>query len=402
MATFKYRARTPEGQEIKGIIQAGTQLQAVEKVRQTAPIILAMDPVKESKNLLDIEIGGNKLNLKNLSVMCQQIAITLKSGIQLARCLELIGDQTEDKLLHKMLTSCAEEVAEGSALSASMERNCPQLPVTFRETIKAGEESGNIDRSFEEMATFYEKQYKTMGKIKAAMSYPIFVVVIAVIVLIVIMTMVVPSLTQTFSDLGGELPVITQILIAASNFMRKWFILIALVLVGLFVGFRMYVKTPQGALQHGRFQLKMPLMGKVHTLNGAAQFANTMSMLLKSGLTVDRAVAVTAKTLDNAILSSQVEGMVARIEEGYQLGECIRKVEGFPKTLKEMCVIGEETGDLDSTLEVIGEFYTSEAETATAAAIAKLEPTMMIFLAIFAGFIVISIYLPMFTMYNIM
>ena len=402
MATFKYKARTPEGMEVRGVVQASTVLDAANKVRQSAPVIESITEVQEGKGVLNIDIGGNRLNIKNLSVMCKQIAITLKSGIQLARCLELIGAQTEDKMLRKMLLTCADDVASGSSLSASMERNCPHLPVTFIETIRAGEESGNIDRSFDEMAAYYEKQFKTKDKIKSAMRYPLFVIAIAVVVLIVVMTMVVPSLTNTFDSLGGELPIITVILIDVSHFFEKFWALIGIVIVACVLGIRLYNKTPQGALNHGRFQLKMPVMGKLHRLNAAAQFANTMSMLLQSGLTVDRAVAITAKTMDNAILTKQISEMTGRIEEGRPLGECIRKVEGLPDTLKEMCAIGEETGDLDSTLSVIGDFYASEADTATKDVIAKLEPTMLVFLALFAGFIVIAIYLPMFTMYNLM
>ncbi len=402
MATYKYKAQTREGAQIKGIVQAPSEFDAADKIRQTAPVILSLTKVKEKNNVLSMEIGGNKLSIKNLAVMCSQIAITLKSGIPLARCLEMIGHQTEDKLLHKMLLATADEVSGGSSLTASMQRNCPKLPATFIETIRAGEESGNIERSFEEMAKYYEKQYKTAGKIKSALSYPIFVIVVAIIVLVVVMVLVIPSLTKTFDSLGGNLPIITEVLISVSNFFSKYWALMAIVVLALVVAWRVYTRTPDGALKRGSVQLKMPVLGKIHRLNGSAQFANTMGMLLKSGLTVDRAVSITAKTLDNAILCHEVSEIVGRIEEGRPLGECIRQCVHFPKTLQEMCAIGEETGELDNTLEVIGEFYTNEADVATKEALAKLEPTMLCFLAVFAGFIVIAIYMPMFTMYNMM
>ena len=137
-------------------------------------------------------------------------------------------------------------------------------------------------------------------------------------------------------------------------------------------------------------------------MSGAAEFANTMSMLLSSGLNVDRAIDFMAKTLNNSVLRKETESMIARIEEGHLLGECIRDCKNYPRTLQEMCAMGEETGELDSSLKVIGDFYTNEADTATKDALAKLEPTMLVLLAVFAGFIVISIYLPMFTMYNLM
>ena len=349
MSTFKYKALTKEGMQISGVVQASDQYRAADQIRTTAPVILSLTPVREKgDSFWTRDIGGNRVNLKNLSILCNQIAITLRAGVPIARCLDMIGGQTEDKLLRKIFLKTAEDVAGGAGLANSIRRNGPQLPATLIETIRAGEESGNIERSFEEMAQYYEKQYKTQSKIKSALSYPIFVVCVAIVVLIVVMVVVIPTLTQTFAELGGELPIMTQILISTS------------------------------------------------------EFANTMSMLLSSGLNVDRAIDITAKTLNNSVLRKETESMIARIEEGHPLGECIRDCKNYPRTLQEMCAMGEETGELDSSLKVIGDFYTNEADTATKDALAKLEPTMLVLLAVFAGFIVISIYLPMFTMYNLM
>ena len=401
MVTYKYVASTLEGERAKGVVQAVDEFEAAAKIRQNYPIIQSITPVKEQTGLLSMEIGGNKINQKSLSVACAQIAITLKSGIPLARCLQLIGEQTEDKAVRKLLTATAEDVAGGSQLAASLERNSTGLPSTFIETIRSGEESGNIERSFDEMAKFYENAYKTQQKIKSALSYPIFVVIVAIVVLVVVMIFVIPTLAATFDDLGGELPAITQFMIGMSNFFRSYWPIMAIVVVAAILGWKAYTKTEKGSEVQGRIQLNMPVLGKINTLNGAAEFANTMSMLLKSGLTVNRAAEITSRTLENHILSKSVSDLVGKIEEGKSLGECMRQSEGFPKTLVEMCAIGEETGELDETLKVIGDFYTNEADVATKAALDKLEPTMLVILAGFAGFVVISIYLPMFTMYNL-
>ncbi len=402
MTTYKYKARTAEGMEVKGVVQATDEFEAAAKIRQTTPIIISITPVKESQGLLSMEIGSDKFNMKSLSIACSQIAITLKSGIPLARCLDLIGNQTDDKKMRKLLISTAEDVSEGNQLATSLERNGKSLPITFIETIRSGEESGNIERSFEEMATYYDKANKTQQKVKQALSYPIFVIVIAIIVLIIVMVKVIPTLAATFMDLGGDLPLITKIMIDTSNFFAKWWGVMALIVVLIALIWRTFVKTPRGREVQGQLQLHMPVLGKIHRMNGAAEFATTMAMLLNSGLTVNRAVEITAKTLDNYIMQNEISDMVGKIEEGHQLGECMHQCESFPKTLREMCAIGEETGELDSTLKVIGDFYTNEADVATKSALDKLEPAMLIGLAIFAGFIVFAIYMPMFTMYNLM
>ena len=403
MSTFKYKALTKEGMQISGVVQASDQYRAADQIRTTAPVILSLTPVREKgDSFWTRDIGGNRVNLKNLSILCNQIAITLRAGVPIARCLDMIGGQTEDKLLRKIFLKTAEDVAGGAGLANSIRRNGPQLPATLIETIRAGEESGNIERSFEEMAQYYEKQYKTQSKIKSALSYPIFVVCVAVVVLIVVMVVVIPTLTQTFAELGGELPIMTQVLISTSEFFSKYWIFMVIAILALVLAWKMYVKTDNGIMTQGRMQLNMPVLGKIHRMSGAAEFANTMSMLLSSGLNVDRAIDITAKTLNNSVLRKETESMIARIEEGHPLGECIRDCKNYPRTLQEMCAMGEETGELDSSLKVIGYFYTNEADTATKDALAKLEPTMLVLLAVFAGFIVISIYLPMFTMYNLM
>lgn len=404
MITYNYRAMTQDGQQVRGVVRAQDEFDAAARIRQqNYPVILKIEPVKEGgTSILSMEIGGNKVDAKNLSVVCSQIAITLKSGVPLARCLSLIGSQTEDKVLKKALLATSEDVATGAGLSDSLQRNLKTFPVTFIETIRAGEESGNIERSFAEMSAYYEKAYKTTDKIKSSLRYPIFVVVVAAVVLVVVMVFVIPSLTKTFEDLGGSLPIITQIMIGMSDFFRKWWMVLLIVFLGLFAGWKWYVKTPSGKVVQGKNQLKMPVLGKINVMNGAAEFANTMAMLLKSGLTVDRATEITSKVMNNYVLSREVGDMVERLQEGVAFGSCIRECIYFPNNLKEMVAVGEETGELDATLEVIGEFYTNEADQRTKAALAKLEPTMLVLLAGFAGFIVIAIYMPMFTMYNLM
>lgn len=402
MQTYSYRAKSKNGTELRGVVQAVDRYEAAEKIRTSAPVIMELTEVRDkADNIFTRDIGSNRVDLKNLSVLCNQVAITLRSGITLARCLQMIGEQSEDKMLRKMMLSTAEDVSAGNGVAASMERNCPQLPATFIETISAGEESGNIEHSFDVMAKYYEKAYKNRDKIKSAMAYPIFVICVAIVVLVVVMVMVVPALTQTFRDLGGELPLCTRILIAISDFFAKWWPLMLMIALALIIGVKTYFTTPKGKVVQGKIQLKMPGTGKINVLSGSAEFANTLSMLLKSGLTLNNAIPITARTMTNYVLGKDVDAITPAIEEGRPLGECISKCQYFPPILKEMCSIGEETGELDNTLDVIGDYYSNETDTATSKALAKLEPTMLVILAVFAGFIVISVYLPMFTMYDL-
>jgi type IV pilus assembly protein PilC len=174
------------------------------------------------------------------------------------------------------------------------------------------------------------------------------------------------------------------------------------VIGALGVGMKIYFGTEKGRLVQGKLLLKLPVLGKINIFSGAAQFADTMSTMLSSGLTVNHAVEVTGKVLDNAILQEEVSAMIPKIEEGRGLGECMKASKWFPDNLKEMVSVGEESGSLDETLTTIADYYYNEQDHATQQAVSKLEPTIMVFLAGFAGFIVLAIYLPMFTMYNLM
>ncbi len=404
MMSYSYRALTANGAEANGMVQAMDEYGAMLQIRDQYPIIKSLKPVHNSRmqKLMTMELGSKKIKSKSLALMCSQFAITLKSGMPIVRAMDMISRQTEDKQLKKILMQVAEDTAAGNMVASCFDKYRESFPPTFIETVRAGEQSGTLDRSFEKLQTYYEKSYKTTEKIRSAMTYPIFVVCVAIVVLIVVMAKVIPALASTFADLGGQLPLITQIMINCSNFFAKWWLLMIMVIIGFIIFWKFFGKTEKGERFASMLMLNLPVVGKINVMNGAAQFANTMSVMLGSGLTLDRAAATTARTIDNRLLRQDVENMIGKIEEGRSLGTCIRDAKYFPANLKEMCSVGEETGELDQTLGVVGDYFSNEADHATKQAIAKLEPTLLIMLAIFAGFIVFAIYLPIFTMYDLM
>ncbi|MBP3868024.1 MAG: type II secretion system F family protein [Solobacterium sp.] len=403
MVTYKYSAMSPDGAKVNGVIEAIDEFAAVERIKATCPVVLSISEVKsaDENSILNMEIGSNKVDPKSLSVMCSQFATILSAGVDVASCMEMIGNQTEDKKLKKMLLNSAKDVAQGNSIAASMEKNCPGLPVTFIETVRAGELSGTLEDSFATLQTYFERNYQLKQKVKSALSYPMFVVVVAVIVVIVVMVKVVPTLTQVFGDLGGELPFITVLLINISKFFTKaWPIILLVAIVG-FLAFKFYTNTEKGKIWWGKTLLSMPVMGKINTFSGSADFASTMSALLSAGLPVTNALEVTSKVLDNYVLGTETNKLAQKVQTGVKLGDAMRNSGVFPQTLTEMTAIGENTGELEKTLKTVGNYYSQEADYAMSAAISKLEPTLLVFLAAFAGFIVLAIYMPMFTMYNL-
>ena len=404
METFNYTVLSRDGKKVSGVIEGYNEMDAATRLKETYPIVLQLDQIMEKGavgSFLGGDIGSKKLNDKAFTLMCSQFSTILRSGIPVARTVRLISDKISDKPLKLMLDEVANDVEAGRSLSASFaDHGDGLLPATFLETIHAGEESGNLDKSFDSVSEHYSKQLKLKGKVRGAMIYPTFVILLAIAVVIVLMVKVVPTFTAIFAEQGSQLPLMTRSLIALSNFFGKYWIVLVAILAAAFIGIRVYNNTEEGRMKIAKLMLRLPVLGEINNLQGASQFANTMAMMLGAGLPVTKAVGITARTMSNYFLSTEVSKVVAELETGHNLGRSLKDLGCLPDILCDMTAVGEESGELESTLGMTAEYYDSELETATQAALAKLEPATLIFIGVVAGYIVIAIYLAMFTMYN--
>jgi type IV pilus assembly protein PilC len=252
------------------------------------------------------------------------------------------------------------------------------------------------------MYQHYDKSVKIAGKVRSALAYPIFVLVIAVAVVIVLMVKVVPTFTEMFEAYGAELPVMTQILINISHFFQNYILIIIAVIAVLIIAYKLYGNTEEGRLQVAQWKRKIPVLGNINVLNSAVQFSDTMTTMLASGIPLNKAVSITARVIDNYYVSQEVGKLATKLEEGRSLGASMRESGCMPDILTDMVAVGEETGEMEDTLRTIGNYYENELQMAMDAALKKLEPTLLIGLAVVAGFIVIAIYMAMFEMYNAM
>ena len=362
-----------------------------------------MTEVRNREGLLSRDIGGSRINMKAFTVMCSQFAIILQAGIPIARTVHLIADKTTDKVLKRILTQVADDVEAGRSISASFEeRGGKLLPPTFVDTIRAGEETGSIDTAFGTMHRHLDKQTRMGARVRGALAYPVFVLFIAVIVVIVIMVKVVPTFTAIFESYDAELPGITKALIAISHFFSRWWMVLLGIGIVIYIAYKLYGNTEDGRLNLARTARKLPVLGNINELNSASQFANSMATMLSAGLPLTRAISITAKVIDNYFVSQEIGKLSGRLEEGHGLGVSLRESACMPDILTDMVAVGEETGELQATMETIASYYDNELEQAINAAIAKLEPTLLVFMAVVAGFIVIAVYMAMFSMYSVM
>ena len=399
--TYVYKAISVDQQLVTGSIEAVDEYAAMAELKTIHLVVIELKQQKEKTGLLAKEIGTPKVKEKDLAVLSSQLGIIIKSGVPVDHALQLVSRQTKDKYLRKILLKSSEDITKGEKIADSLAKNGAHLPPTFIETIRAGEESGTLEHSFMTLQEYYEKSFKTKQKVKQALAYPVFVLIIAAVVLAIVMVKVIPSMQQTFDDLGGDIPALTKGIIALSNGLQKYGILILLLILLVVIAMKFLLRSEGGKIYWGKVKMNLPIIGNIQLLSGAGQFAYTMAALLSAGINVSESLRITGKAMDVHVMGEEVQRMTKEIEEGRSLAQCMSRSVYLPETLKEMCVIGEETGELESTLKTVADYYNNETQYATKKALQLLEPALLIFLAVMVGGIVIAIYLPMFQMYEL-
>ena len=404
MKTFKYTAITASGVNVDGLLQAKSENDALIQLRESYSTVTGIREVRENAGLSSFaeKLTTGKVTDKALSLLCRQFSIIFSAGMPIVRTVELVAGQTQDKTLKKILEEVVTDVESGKGLADSFADRGKKLPATFIETIRAGEESGSLSTSMSRLSSFYEKKASVSGKVVSALTYPAFVLVVAVAVVAVIMIKAVPVFSSTFEELGVELPMATKLLIGASNFLTKYILIILAILAVIVLGIRAYGSTASGKLTLARLKLNIPILGKIQRMNSSSQFANTLSTMLASGLQARRALSITASAMSNAYIGDAIENVVSEVESGYTIGASLKKAGVLPDLLVEMTAVGEESGSLESTLDVVGEYYNSEVDTATTRATSLIEPMIIVFLAVFVVFVLLAVYMPMFSMYSTM
>ena len=394
MPTYRYNVISDSGERLSGVLEASDEFDAARKIKTSVGGFI--QTISRVGFNIDIELTKPRLHEKSLSMCCSQFSILLKAGLPLARTVEVVAEQSVDKVLRKILQEVLKDVREGYGLANSLEKHGDVLPLVFTETVRAGEASGTLESSFAKMERYFSKASKLKKKVKSAMTYPIFLIVVAIVVVAIVVQMVLPAFLPMFA--GRELPFPTQVLLSIYGFFASyWYIPLAAVVLTavLFINYR---KSELGKLNLARTVLKLPIIGKVGTMNAAAQFSKTMAALLSSGLPMVHALKITGKVLSNLAVGRSIQEATKGVTEGKRLGEAMRENQFLPPLLIEMTAVGEESGALEETLFTIGAFYDEEADAATTSALSKLEPIITIVMGMVVAFIMVSLYMPMFDM----
>ncbi len=397
MNTYKYRGLSQDGSKVSGVVQAYDEFEAVSQIRENCSVVTRIEEVAESK---DKRVSKQlKIKEKELAIICSQFAIILKSGLPIDQCVRMVAAQAKSKDVRRMLEKVSEDVAGGYSLAQSFKNNCPTLPMTFVETIRAGEQAGTLELCFERLHTYYDKTAKTKAKIISSLTYPALVVVVAIIVFLIIMFVAVPVFTKTFKELGTELPAVTRGLIGFSDFITGyWWAIIGLILLFFFIMLAMR-QTEQGRIKQAEWSIFHSPLRRIHSMNAAAQFASTMSTMLTAGLPIVQALEITSNVVSNYAVGRAIRSVRQGVEQGKSMVECMGDHQCFPKMLSEMTGVGERSGNLEETLNVVSDYFNNEVSVTTERLLSILEPAITIVLAVVTVILLLAVYLPMFTMY---
>jgi len=398
MATtiFTWEGKTRQGAVQKGEIAANTKEDVLALLRKQniQPINVTAKP-KELK----ISFGAPKITDKDIVIFTRQLATMIDAGLPLVQCLEILGTQTENPSLAKVVNQVRTDVESGSTFADALKKHPKAFDTLYSNMVAAGEAGGILDTILQRLAAYMEKFAKIKKQIKSAMVYPSTILFVAVSVVALLMVVVVPMLANMFAESGQALPLPTRIVIALSNFLQGWGGLSTLLfIIAFFVGIKQFRKTEKGLRVTDGIALKIPIAGSLIQRVAVAKFTRTLGTLLTSGVPILEGLIIVARTAGNKVVEEAIMATRQSVSEGKTLAEPLAKAKVFPPMVTQMINVGEATGALDNMLTKIADFYDDEVDSAVSTLTSMLEPILMVFLGTTVGFVIIAMYMPIFQM----
>jgi type IV pilus assembly protein PilC len=407
VSTFTFRAVDLAGVPSRGELEASSKAQVSEQLRQRGLIVLDVSEQREAFKLESIFQRFKSVNMRNLAVFSRQFATLIQSGMPMLRSLYTLEEQTQDDMLKPAIASLRADVEAGSSLNQAMERQPGVFDPLYRSMVLAGEGSGRLEQSLDRVAVQLEKLDSLRRQVKSAMMYPAVVFTVAIIVMIVIVAFVVPVFVGIFEEISvengtsAELPLMTKITVGVSEAVTgKFYILLPALAVLTYVFIR-WKKSERGRHQWDRMKLRIPMkIGDVVQKVALARWSRTFSGTVSSGVPILQAIQISGQTAGNAVIEEAMDDVYASVKKGGSISKPLEQSKVFPPMVSHMVAVGEASGQLEQMLEKIADFYDAEVDAKIKALTSLIEPIMICVVGIVVGFIVISMYLPIFSLYE--
>ncbi len=397
MPTFTYKARDNTGQVFSGTLEGESREMVIDRLREMKYFIISVD--KKSGGLLSTEITlFQTIKIRDLAIFFRQFATMVTAGLTLVNCLEILSKQTENKLLSKKIDDIKKNVEQGATLTDAFANHPETFSKLYINMIKAGEIGGVLDDILNRMATLMEKEYELRQKIKSAMTYPGFIMGAAVVMGIFMLTFILPQFVGVFQQFGGQLPFLTKMLVGFTVlFNTYWYIFFAVTALIIFL-FISYNRTKRGHRNIDRIKLKIPVFGNLLLKTAINRFTRILGTLIQSGVPIIQSLKVSADSIGNDIIAEAVIQSADRIKEGQSISAPLEESGVFPPMVTQMIMVGEESGELETMLLNVSQFYDQEVQRAVEQLTSVIEPIMMAVVALGVGVLVIAMYLPIFSM----
>ncbi|HHU92852.1 MAG TPA: type II secretion system F family protein [Halanaerobiaceae bacterium] len=397
---YEYEAISRGGERVAGRIEADRSNIAAKQLKESGYYVTSIKEVQEKKDLGSVLKASGRVKTKDLTIFSHQFAAMIDAGISLVDAFNILYEEAEHPKLKEVIREIQEDIETGSSLSDAMSRHPKVFPELYCQLVRAGETGGVLNTVLNQLAAHYDKQEEINGKVKSALYYPITILVIAVFVVIFLVVKIVPTFVGMFNSFGAALPLPTRILLGASDFLQTYWWALLLGIGGLLAIFYSYRQTPSGELQLDKLILKIPVIGNMMQKVILSRFSSTLAILLGSGVDLISSLNIVEDVVGNKVYANALVEARGQVREGVSFSRPLANMPIFPSILVQMVKIGEESGNLEMMLNKVSNFYDREVGNAVEASISLIEPLMIVFLAGVVGFIVISIVLPMFEMFQ--
>ncbi len=407
MPKFEYMIKDAEGKNMSGVQEATDVNTLISALREKGYFIIRVSEAKSAPSLFsfgEAKTAGKRgrVKLDDLVVFSRQMATMVEAGVPLIQSLNILGEQSENLNLKKIIMDVHDSVEGGKSLSESLEKHKKVFSPLFVNMIKAGESSGSLDEILDRLATYIEKSSALQKKVTSAMVYPAVVSIMALIITMVMLTFVIPKFAGIFESLNAPLPTPTLVLIQTSNFLQQNFLLIVIGVVAFIFLFNFLINTKNGRLWFDSKKLSVPVFGPILLKVAVSKFSRTLATLIRSGVPILTSLEIVSKTAGNRLIEMTVNEVKNSIREGESISGPLAKKKVFPPMVIRMIGVGEETGELEKMLSKVADFYDTQVDAAVDGLTSMIEPLVIAFLAVVIGGIVIAMFLPILTLTSVL
>jgi len=402
MASFQYTARDKAGNSTSGTMDAENRQDLLQKLRAKGlvPTSIGDGQAKRAAGARAAPIigtvKGRRVKADEMVLFTRSLATMVNSGLPLLQGIDIMIEQTENMNFKAVLTQVGQDIEAGLTFSDALKKHPRVFSELYSSMVRAGEASGNLDGILIQLAEYLEASQKLKREIRSAMTYPVIALVIVVLIAGGLLIFIVPKFQDIFTGLGQVLPAPTRMLMAISNVLRSYILVVIGLAIAFFVALRYYISTPMGRLQFDTITLKLPVFGPLFRKVAVSRFARTMSTLTRSGVPVLSALEIVERTIGNEVLARAVNGSQASIKAGATISDPLARSGVFPLMVTRMIDVGERTGSLDELLTKISEFYDQQVEATISSLTAMIEPLLILFLGVIVGGMVLALFMPIF------